>query len=131
MQALDAHFDHRHGVDTAGIISLGYLSIASKNCSFGYSYEPTHWIDFEEILERFNIEYEHYILIELGPGKGKVLLLASHLAFKKIIGIEFSRELHEIAERNVASYRSDRQRLGELSMWPRCPFPEVRPYKGT
>jgi hypothetical protein len=36
-------------------------------------------------------------------------LLASELPFKAIIGVEFSEQLHRVAQRNVASFRSEVQ----------------------
>src|SRR6516165_584941 len=36
-----------------------------------------------------------------GSGKGKVLLIAAERPFREGVGIEFSRELHEIALRNI------------------------------
>lgn len=42
--------------------------------------------------------------IDFGSGKGLVLLRAAGCPFKKVIGVEFARELHEIARKNVDGY---------------------------
>jgi len=47
-----------------------------------------------------------FICVDLGSGKGKVLLLAAEFGFKKVIGVEFSPSLHRIAITNVDRYKS-------------------------
>jgi SAM-dependent methyltransferase len=39
--------------------------------------------------------------VDLGSGKGRVLLLAAQLGFQKVVGVEFSPRLCAIARRNV------------------------------
>ena len=41
-------------------------------------------------------------LVDLGSGKGRVLLVAQEFPFKRIVGVEWSGELHAIAQTNVA-----------------------------
>jgi SAM-dependent methyltransferase len=38
---------------------------------------------------------------DLGSGKGKVLILAHRIGFKKIFGVEISKELHELCKLNL------------------------------
>ena len=54
-----------------------------------------------------------FTFIDLGSGKGRVLLMAADYPFKRIIGVEFMPELHRAAQENIAGYSSDRQRLIE------------------
>src|SRR5262249_10509488 len=42
------------------------------------------------------------------------LLLASRYPFREIIGIEFSHELHQIAENNIAIYKDRRQKCRRI-----------------
>jgi SAM-dependent methyltransferase len=55
------------------------------------------------------IRHEEFTFIDFGSGKGKVLLLASELPFKAIVGIEFSKDLHQVAQQNLARYKSPTQ----------------------
>jgi len=57
-------------------------------------------------MAALSIRHEEFTFIDFGSGKGKVLLLASELPFKAIVGIEFSKDLHEVAQQNVARYKS-------------------------
>jgi SAM-dependent methyltransferase len=52
------------------------------------------------------IRHEEFTFIDFGSGKGKVLLLASELPFKAIVGIEFSKDLYEVAQQNVARHKT-------------------------
>jgi SAM-dependent methyltransferase len=43
--------------------------------------------------------------VDLGCGKGRVLLVAANLGFKQVIGVEFARELAEIANQNFTKMK--------------------------
>ncbi len=47
---------------------------------------------------------QDFTFIDLGSGKGRVLLMASEYPFQKIIGVEFMPELHRAAQKNIAGY---------------------------
>lgn len=108
--AAQAEYDRTHKVDTGGIIYLGDLDIPSKNAVFGTRYGPTSYTTFREIMQYLPIDHTQFIFIDIGSGKGAVLFYASDWPFAKIIGIEFSPQLHQIAQRNVVDYRSDSQK---------------------
>jgi cyclopropane fatty-acyl-phospholipid synthase-like methyltransferase len=40
-------------------------------------------------------------LIDVGSGKGRVMVAAAHYGFKNIIGVDFAKELCAAAERNI------------------------------
>lgn len=105
-----ALFDREHSVDTGGIIYLGDLDIPSENATCGTRYGPTLQSTFREMMNEVSIDYERFTFIDIGSGKGAVLLYASDYPFEKIIGIEFAPELHEAAQSNILHYRSKSQR---------------------
>ena len=49
------------------------------------------------------------MFIDFGSGKGRALLLASEFPFKRVVGVEFSPELHATAVDNIRKYRTQRQ----------------------
>jgi SAM-dependent methyltransferase len=57
------------------------------------------------LLRRLDIDYADYAFVDFGSGKGRTLLLASELPFKRVTGVEFSGELNECAERNISLQR--------------------------
>ena len=62
------------------------------------------------MLGSLAIPYDKFVFVDFGSGKGRTLFLASEYPFKKIEGVEFSSELHETAVRNIAVFKSSRQR---------------------
>ena len=103
-------FDRNHGTDTgAAVVQTEGLDVASSNWIHGIRYSPTPEAKLHEMFAALPIRHEEFTFIDFGSGKGKVLLLASELPFKAIIGLEFSPQLHQAAQQNVASYRSQTQ----------------------
>ena len=94
-------FDWRYKVRTCGVVSLDRLTIESDNARHGVFYHPTHSKFLFEVLGALDIDYERYRFIDLGSGKGRVLLVASEFPFREVLGVEFARELHEIACQNL------------------------------
>jgi hypothetical protein len=66
------------------------------------------------VLSCLDIACEEYTFIDYGSGKGRALLLASEYPFKRIIGLEFSPDLHRAAETNIHLYRSRSQKCWNI-----------------
>jgi hypothetical protein len=47
-----------------------------------------------------------YTFIDMGSGKGRMLLLAAEPPFRRIIGVEFASDLDALARSNVKTYRN-------------------------
>jgi len=101
-----AEFDREHSVNTGDIVYLGDLAIPGDNSAYGARYGPTSQTTFCEMITDLLIDHARFTFIDIGSGKGAVLLYASDWPFAKIIGVEFAPHLHEIARQNLASYRS-------------------------
>lgn len=91
LRYMDRQFDRRFGVDTAGVVD---------------TYGPTHARAFLRMLRRVEVDHADYVFIDMGCGKGKAMLLASALPFKRVIGVERAPALLQTAERNAAAYAS-------------------------
>lgn len=96
---VDREFDSRHGVDTGGITLLGKLHI-DGNWRDGSSHVAVDPQEFAEAMAALDIDFSHFTFIDLGSGKGRALMLAREYGFRKLIGVEFSAELAEIARSN-------------------------------
>jgi hypothetical protein len=107
-------FDSVHGVDTEGELGgwtyLSDLEIASPNWIEGNDYAAIEPERFNQVLASLRIKFKEYTFIDFGSGKGRALLLASEFPFKRIIGLEFSGQLHRIAVDNIHRYRTQTQR---------------------
>jgi SAM-dependent methyltransferase len=100
----DRLFDLRYGTDTAARVELDALDIPGDNKVHGVSYTPTHGRAFQRMIESLRLPHDS-VLVDLGCGKGKVLLLACRNRFKRIVGVEFSGELCAVARRNLERFR--------------------------
>ena len=76
-----------------------------KSNKLNNHYAPTY---HSVIKEAFNFikKKNELILIDIGCGKGKVLLVASDFEFKKIIGIDLSKKLLNICKKNINNYKN-------------------------
>jgi hypothetical protein len=97
----DPTFDVIHGTETRKLREIGSLDIDSPNTIHAVRYQPSSALLVNEILAGLQLHHSDYVFIDYGSGKGRVLLTASHFPFLRIIGIEFSAELHKVAVRNV------------------------------
>ena len=98
-------FDALHGVDTGGGDAARDLEIASANRDKGIAYDPCPWSTLRRALRLVSLQAEGFTFVDIGCGKGKVLLSAMVLPFKRIVGVEFSSYLSRVAEQNIASAR--------------------------
>jgi Histone methylation protein DOT1 len=103
-----AWFDLCHGVQTRNELQSHSLEIDSPNREHGTHYSPTHPKFMRTVLQRLPIEHKQYCFVDYGSGKGRVLLVAASYPFQRIVGVEYARELHEIAKRNLERYRGRR-----------------------
>jgi len=111
---LDSWYDLRHRVDTSGKIAIADLGVNSENSTAATWYEPVPNSCIRQLLSGLPISFEQYVFIDFGSGKGRALFLASDYPFRKLIGVEFSPELHAIARKNIDSYQSARQRCFQI-----------------
>jgi SAM-dependent methyltransferase len=113
---LALHWDREHGVDTAGSIQLGSLTIVGPNRDFGNEAVCTSPQAFDFMMQSLPRDPSPYTFIDIGCGKSRTLLLASRYSFAKITGVEFAKELVACGRRNIASFYCTRQRCRDLSI---------------
>jgi SAM-dependent methyltransferase len=102
---INRRFDQDHLTDTAAEISLVDAGVLAQDASRGNGvYRPLWESNFRKVLSSLPVHNGNFTFIDLGSGKGKLLLLASHYRFRQIVGVEYAPRLHEIAERNVKIY---------------------------
>jgi hypothetical protein len=105
----DCWFDIRYGTDTIKFSELKALTIKSANKGRGVEYQPTRILPLKKVLQQIQpMIPAGSVLVDLGSGKGRVLMASSEFAFREVRGIEFARELCDIARRNCESYRRAR-----------------------
>jgi SAM-dependent methyltransferase len=115
----DLDYDWEHSVDTTrSSVGAGTQFLTGLVARPYFATEP--WL-FRQIMEALALSIQQsavsqglaqgalrdFTFIDLGCGRGRVLLMASDYPFKGIIGVEFMPNLVSTAEKNIASYSSD------------------------
>jgi SAM-dependent methyltransferase len=92
----DLYFDVIHGVDTSGVIDLPEM------VGNGRHYIATPARAWDLVFKHLTIDPSRFTYVDFGCGKGRTLLLAARKGFKQIVGVDISRQLLDIARRNMA-----------------------------
>ncbi len=103
-------FDARFGTDTSSP-----LFERDQKTSVHF-YVPTTVSVIYRILRSLPLRPNKFEFIDMGSGKGRALLVASEFPFTKIIGIELSQQLHDIAEENVERYTPASQQCAAFEL---------------
>lgn len=56
---------------------------------------------FRQLLRMAQLAMSQDVFLDFGAGKGRILLAAANLGFRRVVGVEVSSELASIARRNV------------------------------
>jgi tRNA G46 methylase TrmB len=102
----DVDFDWDHRVDTTS------ATVGWRDRLLGLlhsPYQPTEPGLFQEMLASLQIDFREFAFIDVGSGKGRVLLMAADYPFRRVIGVELLPALHRVAAENIRKYKSDSQ----------------------
>jgi len=99
-------FDLKYGVDTQTPILIRHLETSAPGAEYANPYEGAAIPLVHRILHQLKIDLRRFTFVDLGSGKGRVLLIAAQYPFKSVIGVEFSETLHRIALSNIARFCS-------------------------
>jgi SAM-dependent methyltransferase len=100
-------FDRRYGTDTAEEVPLVATGISHEQARCGNGvYRPLWEGAFHDALRCVGVLPDGYSFIDLGCGKGKLLMLAAGYPFARIVGVEFAPTLVETAQRNLTLFRA-------------------------
>jgi predicted RNA methylase len=101
----DLWFDIRYGTDTSGIIEVDHLEdVTSPNKRFAMRYEVTRARPFQRLLRLLDLPTDG-VFVDIGCGKGRVLMVAAGCGFTRLAGVEYSHELCEVARENLSLFR--------------------------
>jgi hypothetical protein len=98
-------FDARYGTETFERIALSEMGLGGKDEALRrWRYGPINPDFFHEMMLAGPRHRHEITFIDVGSGKGLALMLASGYGFRRVVGIDMSGELNEIARRNMAAY---------------------------
>lgn len=97
----------KYKINTIKPESLEYLTITEGDKSKSSPYEALNYFILENLLYHFcRLFPNEKRLIDVGSGKGRVIVVAAHYGFTNITGIDFAKELCETAQRNITKIKS-------------------------
>ena len=83
------------------------IDVSGDRCDEIKPHEPTMpWRFLTAMRQVVQVDYSKFVFIDIGCGKGRALLLAEQFPFKRVIGVELSPALVDIARTNLAQYGS-------------------------
>src|SRR5262245_30254566 len=100
-------FDQQYGTDTSSMVGTANVDIDAAGSRQVTRSRATRPRTFARIMQTMKIRPEDYVFVDFGSGKGRIVMLASELPFKKIIGVELSAKLHDVTHKNVAPVRTN------------------------
>lgn len=99
----DFLFDWRYGTETRRRVDLEEFRTDSENRVHAVHYAATKARPFMKLLGELSLPPDS-VFVDLGSGKGRVLLLAAQTAFRQVIGVEFCPQLCQQARANIATF---------------------------
>lgn len=134
----DRFNERRYGIKTSGEIKPEELGFPSGDQYRGGLYRPSSWVILRHVFKVLPVSRED-VFVDYGSGLGRVLVFAAEQPFRRVIGIEMSEDLNEVArenvERNRERFRSSDVEVitADATRWPvpddltvayfYCPFP--------
>jgi SAM-dependent methyltransferase len=108
-------FDTTRRVKTAGDVGIPEASGVVGEIRDSQIYVPVKVANAHAALRDLPIEdYSQYTFVDVGSGKGRMLFVAAEYPFRRLVGVEFATDLHELAVENIAQYRYAAQRCREI-----------------
>ena len=102
-------FDWRHGTDTHQECYLNTQGVTDVQALQGNDvYRPFWRKEFYDAIRALDVDLTDYLFIDIGSGKGKLLLLASDFPFAGLVGVEYAPALHAIAVKNIQRFFKDK-----------------------
>jgi SAM-dependent methyltransferase len=105
------NFDKRYSTDTMTRIENKDLEISdpeTQKLATTYRTAPDRFI--RHLITQLGIDYQEYDFVDIGYGKGRVLLTASNYPFRSISGVEVSPAIYAVAKKNLQIYKCVEQK---------------------
>lgn len=111
----DYVFDYRYKLETRAEVAINDLDISQEDKQHADKYKPTRARYFRKIMEKLDLP-RNGVFVDVGCGKGRILLLAAEQGFDQVVGLEISPGLCQIAERNVATFKEAKPKTGSIKV---------------
>jgi Histone methylation protein DOT1 len=95
-------FDYIYRVSTRGVVDTVGSEVAGREDDNWYV--GSQWLPVRRVLKKLH-PHPSDVFVDIGSGKGKTLLIAGRLPFRRVVGVEIDEELSRWAKRNVQQTR--------------------------
>lgn len=116
-------FDLQYGVETGGWLSPVELQSGHLHDSHITAYHGTQPSSFrgglaqwQASMQRTGHSVEEFTLVDIGCGKGRVLMLASEHPFRRVIGLELNTDIAEVARENLRRWSEHPQACRDIDV---------------
>src|SRR5215471_20505828 len=97
----DRWFEWRYGLDTIACAQLDKFTISAGSLANATAYEGSRVLPLRRLIPALKqMVPGDGALVDLGCGKGKVMLVAALSGLQKVRGVEFARELCDVTRKN-------------------------------
>lgn len=106
-RAFDAWQDRRLAIDASGLVQRDELGSTGPNAGHSYVYLGAPHLVLSLAFRRLRIDPDRFTFVDLGSGKGRVVIRAAMRRFKQVEGVELSPKMHRVAVENVDRARAN------------------------
>lgn len=100
--------EKKYKLNTSKIVDVKKLSVTGDNVEHAELYQGANYYLLEKVFDHLQTIEANLPtgqagqnILDFGCGKGRVLAVAAYYGFSKITGVEFAKELCDIARRNI------------------------------
>ena len=99
----EAYYEWRLGISSDGRVYPSELGIDNPDSN---PYQASDYAGFRRVMRSLHIREGEDVFVDIGSGKGRIVILAATMPFREVIGVELSERLNSVAQDNVRRVRS-------------------------
>lgn len=92
------YYERKFGIKTSGLLMPDDFGANGEGC---HAYLPLSYLALKSVFNTFSVKPNSDVFIDYGSGMGRVPLYAATYPFKKVIGVELSDKLNQVARQNL------------------------------
>ncbi len=97
-RASESYNDWRLGIQTKGLVVPADFGADGEGC---HAYLALSYKSLRRVLGDVSVQPDKDVFIDYGSGLGRIVAVAASMPFSKVIGVELSKGLHEVAVQNM------------------------------
>lgn len=97
-RASEFYNDWRLGIQTKGLVVPADFGADGEGC---HAYLALSYKSLRRVLGKIPVQPGKDVFVDFGSGLGRVVAVAASMPYRKVIGVELSKGLHDVAVRNM------------------------------